>query len=372
MKSRKLQCFALVVVCILLNACLSKEPIRIGVVAPLTRFSTELGTQGRDGAILAAEEINAQGGIHGHLIELVIRDVGGGPDSCKIILKEMQNQGIQYFVGPYTSNMAKPAMDVMDSSHSLMITTTISSDILAGRNDQILRISSSGSKQVHGIVQNIISRGFKTAAIVYDVNNREYAQALVPLFNTAFTQMGGSIVYTDSIVNDSRPPLTTAASLAKVKADAFYIITTGNNLATIVQSLRINGQQAPVFGASWGMTPELLLQGGKAIEGLTFNTSTPPVGSFPNGKAFEENFNHHYGKTAAFSAVLSYEAVHALATGFTLAGSSTPSFVKDSLLAQSTIHGVYNDFHWDKYGDIIRQQVMVQVHNGNFVVIQNP
>src|SRR5262245_43494808 len=48
--------------------------IKIGVYSPFTGGSSPMGLSMRDGARIAAEEINAAGGVLGRKIELVERD----------------------------------------------------------------------------------------------------------------------------------------------------------------------------------------------------------------------------------------------------------------------------------------------------------
>ena len=50
------------------------QPIRIGLIFPLTGGSQDMGNSARVGAQVAVEEINQVGGYLGRKLELVIRD----------------------------------------------------------------------------------------------------------------------------------------------------------------------------------------------------------------------------------------------------------------------------------------------------------
>ncbi|MPZ51129.1 MAG: ABC transporter substrate-binding protein [Acidimicrobiia bacterium] len=58
----------------------SGEPIRIGALTDLTDF-TPWAVQARDGMLLAAEEINAAGGVDGRMIEIVVQDSANDADA---------------------------------------------------------------------------------------------------------------------------------------------------------------------------------------------------------------------------------------------------------------------------------------------------
>ena len=79
----------------------SKEStsIKIGSIGPLSGAVAVYGTEAKDAAVLAVEEINAAGGINGLQVELIAEDDEGDPaktvsafkkltvqDKCKIIL----------------------------------------------------------------------------------------------------------------------------------------------------------------------------------------------------------------------------------------------------------------------------------------------
>ena len=70
------------------------EPLKIGMVAPLTGPAAELGLYQIQGAKLAVEEINKAGGVLGRPIELVIEDdQTTNPGSCARLQQACRGQG---------------------------------------------------------------------------------------------------------------------------------------------------------------------------------------------------------------------------------------------------------------------------------------
>lgn len=81
------------------------EPITIGVLCPLTGpYSFEAESQ-KNFAFLAAEEINAAGGVFGRKIEIVVEDTelkaGTGAKKARMLIQK----GIQYLTGGVSSNV---------------------------------------------------------------------------------------------------------------------------------------------------------------------------------------------------------------------------------------------------------------------------
>ncbi len=359
-------------VCLGLNSCQDTKPIEVALLSPLTRFSVELGSQGRNGVILAVEKVNAEGGIHGRPIRLLIQDVGGDPDSCEAILKNQLKDGVQYFIGPYTSNMAPATMRAMKNSGAFLISPSMTSDMLDGKEDEIFRLQPSNYMQSRAILKLIRQKGFQKIATVYDASNREYALSLVDSLAHEFQRDGGQILYTDSIVPGVRTPTQVGISLAPILVDAIFIVTTGSNLAILTQSTRKNGQKAEIYAGSWGMTPDVLSQGGTFVDGITFSAPAPPAGSSERDIEFERMYLKRFGTPPSFIAAESWEAVQLLTIAMRQTDPSKPELVKKVLLEYPEFHGVYDNFKFNATGDVVRAQTLVKIQQHEFHVLEMP
>ena len=95
----------------LLVACPSSGngPVRIGVAGS---FSDPIGLPMRQAAELAAEEINAAGGINGRRLELVARDDYADPDSAVFVAGDLYDSDVSAVVGHLFSGMTLAAAPV--------------------------------------------------------------------------------------------------------------------------------------------------------------------------------------------------------------------------------------------------------------------
>ena len=59
---------------LLAGGCQWHAPWRVGFIGGLSGRFADLGSDGRNGAMLAVEQCNAAGGVSGHPIELVVTD----------------------------------------------------------------------------------------------------------------------------------------------------------------------------------------------------------------------------------------------------------------------------------------------------------
>jgi branched-chain amino acid transport system substrate-binding protein len=80
------------------------EPLKIGMIAPVTGPLAERGLEYIQGAKLASEEINKTGGVLGRPIELVIEDdQTTNPGSVLAFSKLAGDKDIPGFIGPILS-----------------------------------------------------------------------------------------------------------------------------------------------------------------------------------------------------------------------------------------------------------------------------
>ena len=82
------------------------RPIRIGVITQLTGFAQIYGDANKAGTEIAAQRINAAGGVNGRPIELVFRDDKGSPDGTIAAYRDLAADGVKLFIaGPISGTV---------------------------------------------------------------------------------------------------------------------------------------------------------------------------------------------------------------------------------------------------------------------------
>ena len=84
----------------ILKFALGETPIKIGVPASLSGTASLLGTEFRDASILAAEHVNAKGGLLGRKVEVIVRDTAGSAQGASTRAKELiENDKVDFMAG---------------------------------------------------------------------------------------------------------------------------------------------------------------------------------------------------------------------------------------------------------------------------------
>jgi branched-chain amino acid transport system substrate-binding protein len=244
----------------------SGEPIKIGVLTPLTGNFAPWGLQVRDGMRLAAEEINAEGGVDGRMIELVEGDTQsdaeeGGPAFERLAEEDVVAMGgvISSDVGLATSGLAE----------ELQIPTFLvkagASDILTPESRYVFRTCLPSAPMVADpIAQYAEAEGLtRVGAIIADYG---WGHSIEEAMQTAFGELEGVELQIEVAPVPEQDFTTYLRNLEGL--DPELIIATGHPPGSgpiTVQSADL-GIDVPVTGA-WSVLPLVMEGAGDAAIG---------------------------------------------------------------------------------------------------------
>lgn len=121
-----------------------KQPIRIGAVFPISGNAASLAVPELTGVQIAADLINADGGITGRRIELVVRDLRSR-DEADGVMADLAGQGIEIVIGAYSSDLSIAASEAADRAGLLYWEAGAVADRLTGRGlPMVFRVGTTG------------------------------------------------------------------------------------------------------------------------------------------------------------------------------------------------------------------------------------
>ena len=121
------------------------EPIRIGAVFPLSGSAAELAGYELQGVRIAADLVNADGGIEGRPIQLEVRDLRRGADASAA-MASLKEEGIQVVIGAYGSDLSIAASQAADAAGLVYWEAGAVADRLTGRGlPKVFRVGATGS-----------------------------------------------------------------------------------------------------------------------------------------------------------------------------------------------------------------------------------
>lgn len=109
-------------------------PIKLGVVTALSGAQEFIGNFVLTGAKIAVEQINADGGIDGRMLELVVRDDRNAPADAAAAARELVGMGANLQLGTISSSIALAMGPLMEQEGGVAIATGAGTEKLNHEN----------------------------------------------------------------------------------------------------------------------------------------------------------------------------------------------------------------------------------------------
>lgn len=343
-----------------------KQPLRIGFVADL---GSELGTAGRDGSLLAVEEINSNGGIHGHQVELVMQNNGNDQQQAWDAVQKLIDQDVLAIVGHMTSEMSYSTHELVDQAGIVMISPTNSTDLLSHHDDNFLRVYPAASAVTGKLARYALRRDLKRFAILYDQSNHAYSASWSDSFKKDFTALGGQV--NEVIPFDGKNLQTSFLALAKQINDAcvdgVLILAKPMDTAMISQQFNKLGCNIRLFATEWSASPTLYSFGGKTVEDLIIIQTYLPEALDPKSLLFKERLHNRFNRQASFASAHAYDTTRMLLAA--LERNEDRAELKHTLLSFGAFEGVQSPIILDENGDAERIFFIRQITDGKISML---
>lgn len=215
----------------------AKEPIKIGVILPLTGDAAVYGEAGRNVYQLAVEEINQGGGINGRNIELIVEDGKcNGKDAANAMQKLANVDKTEFVIGGFCSGESLAAVPIATEGKVVLLSPGSSSPDLTGISPYFFRIFPSDAGQGELDAEAASEKGWKIVAFIQE--QAEYTTGIQKTFTAHFEGFGGKT----NIEGFSTGTTDFRSSLAKLrsqKPDALFVNSNGSaNLGRILKQVK--------------------------------------------------------------------------------------------------------------------------------------
>jgi len=275
------------------------NPIKIGAILPLTGSGASYGVWMKGGAEMAAEDINAAGGIAGRKLEVIYEDHAADASKAVNAMRRLvEVEKVPFSLTSYSSPTL--AIQPIAAQNKVVIMNGGGqSDNLANK-DYLYNNIPVVSNEV-GVIATWLAKEKKLVKAVLIVANDEAGRNSATTFREKYGAAGGKVLAEERVALDATD---FRAQLAKLKArggDLLYVSSYGRNVSIIADQARELGITIPMAGTSWVLVPETFKS--KGAQGMLV-TKLP----FDPNSAFAKKFKDKYKTDAGFFAVQYYSA----------------------------------------------------------------
>ena len=225
--------------------------LKIGVAEALSGGAAQYGSAIRNGFQLAADELNAAGGINGDKIVLVVEDEQGKKEEAINVFKKLifQDKVLMVF-GPTLSNSAQAADPVAQAAKTVAFGTSNTADGITSIGDYVFRNSVTEADVLPATIKTAVAKaGVKKVAVFYG-NDDVFTKSGYDNFKKALEDLKIPVTTTETF---AKGDVDFKAQLTKIKAtnpDAIVLSALLAEGAPIMVQARQIGLNVPIIGGN--------------------------------------------------------------------------------------------------------------------------
>jgi len=303
---------------------------------PLTGKQAKFGEMMKKSYEIAAEEINAKGGIKKKKLVLSFEDSGAKPETARAIVEKLIDTKKQpLIVGEYTSACAKAVAAVAEERKTPYLVVASADDDITQKNYKYVFRQNPVNAHYSDAVIDFINRVVKprTMAILYESSafGTSGADAMVKDAGKAGIKIVLKEKYEAGSV-DFKPLLT------KVKAaqpDVIYMVSYVMDASLLMKQIKELRIDAKLFagGAAGFAIPEFIDNATDAAEYVITATLWTPQLKYPGSREYAEKYKKKYNDFPSYHGASAYSALFVMKDALERAKDWTPEGIRAALKA---------------------------------------
>ena len=364
-----------IIIASLLTACQTQgsggDKVRIGVFMSLTGSTANFGISSTNGIKMAADEVNATGGINGKQIEVLVQDDrSDASEAATIVTKFVTQDQVHAILGEVASSRSIAAAPIAQNAKIPMLTPSSTNPEVTKKGNFIFRSCFIDPVQGAAIAQFAAKTlGAKSAAIMVDRKN-DYSTGLEKVINATFTRLGGKIVATQSYQEGDQDFNAQLTSLKGSNPEVIFIPGYYNDVGLIAKQARDKGITVPLLGGDGWDSTQLYAIGGSALNGCFFSNHYSPYDTDPKVQKFVNDYKARYNTLPDALAATAYDAAKIMFDAIKRSPSLDGPAIRDALAATKDFPGVTGTVTFNENRDAVKPIVMIEIKPGGMYAVR--
>ena len=288
--------------------------IKIGVAEALTGPAGKYGIAIKNGFTLAADEINAQGGINGNKLVLIVEDEQGKKEEAINVFKKLifQDKVLALF-GPTLSNSAFAADPIANAAKVVVFGTSNTADGITAMGPYTFRNSVMEMDVLPVTTRAAVKHfGLKNVAVIYG-NDDAFTKAGYDAFKAALASEKVPVTTTETY---AKGDVDFKAQLTKIKAtnpDAIVCSCLAEEAGNIVLQTRSLGMKQPFIGGNGLVSPKLFDIAKEAADNTIVGSPWSAENTSAQNQAFVSAYQAKFKIDPDQFAAQAYDGMHIMA-----------------------------------------------------------
>ncbi len=352
----------------------SGAAFKLGGTGPLTGGAAIYGNAAKNGAQIAVDEINAEGGAI--QFELKYEDDEHDAEKAVNAYNALKDWGVQLSLGSVTSKPCEATAADTFADRIFALTPSASSVAVTEGKDNMFQMCFMDPNQGSASAQYISEQGLGTKIAVIWKNDDVYSTGIHDTFVAEAKAKNLEVVSDTTFTTSSQTDFSVQLGEAKKAGADLLFLPMYYDAASLILKQAKDMDYAPKFFGVDGMDGILTLEGfdTSLAEGVMLLTPFNADAEDAKTKAFVEKYQAQFGETPNQFAADAYDCVYAYKQALEAAG-ATPDMSAEELcdlmieqFTSMTFNGLTGEgMTWDATGAVSKSPKGMVIQNGAYV-----
>lgn len=375
-KSRSIFMVVLLIAAVTLAGCSGgnsgsgdSDVYKFAVFAPITGNYAEYGIGFEVATKMAADKINAAGGIDGKNIELVVYDTKGDPkESADISRRVGEDKSILAVIGDFSSSNAMANAPILGEAGLVQLSPTASHTDFADMNEYMFSIMGRQDGEGPFFSTYLLQKYAQAENVGLIYINNDWGKSAYDNFMSQAIIDNLNIVAEENYVEGETDFTSLLTKVRDRNPDTLTLIMHANDVARIANQVNQIGWDVELTALGPGTSMQIIELAGENVEGLLL--STPFHITEENEVAWEwaQEFSGKAGFEPTVHPAVAYDTVYLLKAAIeNIDGEVTRDGIRQELQDLENFVGLTGPIKFNPSGDITRQYLIMEIVDGTFV-----
>ncbi|MEO7125165.1 MAG: ABC transporter substrate-binding protein [Nakamurella sp.] len=272
--------------------CTLPDPVKVGVVFTLTGGGAQYGTTQKNGVELAADQLNAKGGVK---YDVDVQDSQTDNKQAISIFESMIAAKDSVIIGPTLSDAAKQTDPIAQDAKQPVLGVSNTAAGITNIGNYIWRDSLTEAAVIPQTIDAAKTKYGLSHVVVMYANDDAFSEGGYDAFKDALAKSG---IKTDKTLTFSKTDTDFRSLLTEAKAsnpDALVVSSLIDAAVPIVTQARQLGMKMPIIGGNGFNSPALMKDAGSAAEGVVVGAAWNSASTDPASVSFMKDYQAKYG-----------------------------------------------------------------------------
>ncbi|RJG06931.1 hypothetical protein D3870_13815 [Noviherbaspirillum cavernae] len=341
------------------------EPVSIGFFSHLSGNFAEYGASFKNAVELYIDKINAQGGVEGRPVKVIVEDDRNSPqEAATVARKIVATPGVVLAIGSWSTTASLAAAPIFTEARIPQISPTASHPDFTKQSPYQFRQNNTDDILAQ-YNADTIHKKLKARTVVIPYSQDDWGVYTGKATAAAIEKDGGKVLLLESVVPNSKDFRPLVSKIKALKPEGVFLALPYQEASIFIQQLHQAGVDIPVGGGIPLTSPKFIELAGKTADGVVLHSIF--FAGDPSKKVFVDEYKAKYGRVPDQFAALAYDAagvgVEAIRRVIKSGKPLTGQAVRDELANGPAYKGVTGVTKYDN-GNVKKEPTFITVRKG--------